>query len=154
MTTLRKLAIAAAVIAGSAAIVATPAIATPDILNRLDEIDASGTSRESRVVHGSFSDRSRGREVAGGPEAISAGRDETDSGILNRLADLDARGTSRESRATVNPFADRDSRSRGVEVAGDPGSISVEREGRRDGSGFANYIRGLGSTSRESSARY
>ncbi|MEL7086441.1 MAG: hypothetical protein AAGM36_18315, partial [Cyanobacteria bacterium J06597_1] len=83
MTTLRHLALTAAIIAGSAAIVASPASANPGILDRLADLDASGTSRESRVTRSPLADRNellRGVEIAGEPIATSGDRGVSDSG--------------------------------------------------------------------------
>ncbi|MEL7085827.1 MAG: hypothetical protein AAGM36_15170, partial [Cyanobacteria bacterium J06597_1] len=74
----------------------------------------------------------------------------SDSGILDRLAALDASGASRESRITRSPLADRNDLIRGVEIAGEPSAVSVDR-----GQGtILNRLHGLSSVSRENSVRY
>ena len=152
MITNRRLALAAAVIASSAAILASPASANPGILDRLADLEARGTSSESRVTRSPLTERTellRGVEVAGAPVARSSARPVSDSGILGRLAALDARGTSSENQVPRSPLAARNELIRGVEIAGPP---TVSRD--RDSSTIFDRLHDLSSVSRESSVRY
>ena len=94
-----KIAIAAIAIAGSAALVSTIANATPEILNRLDDIQAQGASSESGVGRNPFlakDKRVQGVEVAGDPVSLSGSRsDSRSSSMVERLQDL--RSTSSEN---------------------------------------------------------
>ncbi|MGK7906064.1 MAG: hypothetical protein AB4040_02390 [Synechococcus sp.] len=94
-----KLAIVAVAIAGSAAIVSTPAHATPEILTRLDEIQAKGSSSENGAGSNPFVDQDKGMqgvEVAGEPMSVSDSRSGSrNSSLVGRLQEL--RSTSPES---------------------------------------------------------
>ena len=151
MTTLRHLALAAAVFAGSAAILASPASANTGILDRLADMEARGTSRESHISRSPLAERNekwRGIEIAGDPVMTSA--DRNDSGIINRLGDLQARGTSRENQIPRSPLEERNELWRGVEIAGTPSAVAVQR----DQGTIVNRLHDLSSTSRENSIRY
>ncbi|MGK7905947.1 MAG: hypothetical protein AB4040_01785 [Synechococcus sp.] len=77
MTTLRNLAIAAVVVAGSVAMVAAPASASPGILNRLAEMDADHSNQVgvANPFAESWTSRSEGVEVAGEPVSIDVRED-------------------------------------------------------------------------------
>lgn len=80
MTTLRNLAIAAVVVAGSVAMVAAPASASPGILNRLAEMDADHSNQVgvANPFAESWTSRSEGVEVAGEPVSIDVDYDRDD----------------------------------------------------------------------------
>ena len=96
------LATLAVAIAGSTVIVAAPAKATPGILNRLAEIEANGTSRESGARLNPFADYDvpqQGVEVAGDAPSISVDRASSrQSSFVERVRGL--RSTSPESGAS------------------------------------------------------